>query len=258
MKETVQNKIKELQGFLFQEVPEIVKKDISMADYLTEVRAPLNAAIISISMGLELTEKNGKEKFIYGSAPKLSDIAELAMILEEYEEKIEREFYNRLEEEAEDDLDDDDTVADEDDDMEIVSPAEAVTATTVVACIKQQIFTEDTVKHISRSKVLKEYQDRISIGTIKSSHLYQLYEAGIKLRRKRCLITVGIVASVLAAAGITTAIVMNAKKNHINDSGDYIDMTDTDTTVDVDTSDDGIDVDIPTVDLDIPAVDIPE
>lgn len=245
MKETVQNKIKELQGFLFQEVPEIVKKDISMADYLTEVRAPLNAAIISIAMGLELlTDKNGKEKFVYAATPKLSDIGDLAMILEEYEEKIERNLYNRLEEEAEDDDSDDDS---DDDDMEIVEQSEEV------SCLMQQIFTDDTIKNISRKKVLKEYQDRISIGTIKSSHLYQLYEAGIKLRRKRCLITVGIIAGVLAAAGITIAVI-NAKKNHIDDSGDYINLDDTDTTID----DNSVDIDIPEVDMDIPEVDIPE
>lgn len=210
-RESVNEKINDLRKYMFSDVPTIINNDdMTIEKYISTVRVIINTALIEICMGLDMTEKkNGDHIFKYGAKPTLEQISDLSNILDEYVEKIERRFYEEIE------------IDSDEDDLEIPNESEANTgADANIQCVKQQLFSCD---HLSRKTIMNEYCSKVSEGTIKSRHLVELYEVGLKLRRKRMIITASIIAGALVAAGITTAIVVFCGKKKDTADDAYVD-----------------------------------
>lgn len=247
-KESVMNRIKDLQNFMFEKVPAMIGDiNLDMSRYIAEIRMPINAALIEISMGLSMTQNKKGEVFKWGPKPTMSEISDLAMSLDSFIEKVERPFYKKIEESL--DIDDE-----EDEDLDII-PEEgddnAASVPPVVTCEMQRLLSGK----LTRKSVMTDYKSSLSKGTIKPSHLPQLYEAGKKLRNRKYLIISGtVIGGVLAAIGIGTAIYIG-----LTGAGKKTD-TDIDNTNDIDIPDPDIDIDVPD-DVDIPEdidIDIPE
>lgn len=261
--DSIDKRMNDIRTFMLSTARDIAADpNTDMETYIRKVRVPLNTMLIEISMGLTLKAKEKKSgiksSFHFGPKPDLETISELGAALDYFIETVERPFYDQFSNtfDPDDDYDDDDDMS-LDDDIDDFDDIDGDINGSVndISYIKEILIPEkdNNVLKLSKKKVLKLYKNRLSKGTIKPSHLIQLYNAGRVLRKRRKIkITV---ISAAAVAAIVGAAIFVGYKCSSKDEPEMIDEINPDDIDDIDVDDIDVDIDVD-IDDDVPQVEI--
>ena len=228
MSKYTKKRIDEIRELVTDKLPNAIKNDIEVNDYLSKYRVTLNLTVIQAVFGAEFEpeKKSSGYKVKYKHKPACqSELVEISRLLHNFIESIEKPYMH---------------LDFEEDDMSI--PVNGSTASL------------PTLEKVSNKKIkgyIFENHNAVAKAMLNGMDVFELAMVSEKIRKhkmRNIAIIVGGIALV-ATGGIVAASIINKKKKDDDIINDDINIDDSDIN-DIDDVDVDIDNDIPNVELD--------